>query len=417
MAWKRLVFRTVGGLVVLTWGWSAAAEQAWNRPHVGDMIEPPSPTSSKSQWRPAGSARRSAPALLPVPTSASPVPRATASTEPERKEPELAVERYANGRPKIERHGTKDADGNFINHGTYTMYDPDGRIRRTGEFRNGQQHGKWIHLFDRDDGHLFSAKGDNQFTGPFVSEASFEAGKLHGVWSIKAHGGQKVVEWGFEHGNRHGKSAWWYANGENRLEATYKNGILHGDVLEWGRDGALAKRGTYVDGRYLAKTVQWHAPGKRHYEGYYLKACRSLEPTFDWWTGTATVAPALDAGPDEKHGLWTSWYLNGNKQAEGRYDHGLPAGKFIWWYENGQKQAEGEYSAGVKCGTWVTWHPNGMKESKTDFRAGVLIGKWTQWNPEGRLVEEGDLSAAGDSGAEKQPTITGQKPARDVQIR
>ena len=106
---------------------------------------------------------------------------------------------------------------------------------------------------------------------------------------------------------------------------------------------------------------------------------------YDWWNNKLTTVAAAAAGPDQKHGVWIEWYRNGNKKAEGQYDHDVAIGKFTWWYENGQTQAEGEYEAGLKTGTWITWHPNGLKESLGEFKAGKLVGKWLHWSADGKL--------------------------------
>ena len=69
---------------------------------------------------------------------------------------EQVTERYPNGKIKIERQVTKDAAGNYVNQGTYTRYDVDGKVQKTGTFVNGKQHGMWTQTIAKDEGHLFS---------------------------------------------------------------------------------------------------------------------------------------------------------------------------------------------------------------------------------------------------------------------
>ena len=58
-------------------------------------------------------------------------------------EVEVIKERYPNRAIKIERHVTQDAERNYVNHGTWTMWDPNGTMLGKGEFWNGKRHGKW----------------------------------------------------------------------------------------------------------------------------------------------------------------------------------------------------------------------------------------------------------------------------------
>ena len=92
---------------------------------------------------------------------------------------------YPDGKVKIEREVGQDAAGNYINQGTFKLYAPNGEVIKAGEFLNGKQQGKWTQQFAKDEGHLFSASQDKQWSGPFTSEATFQDGRLHGTWTIK----------------------------------------------------------------------------------------------------------------------------------------------------------------------------------------------------------------------------------------
>ena len=305
---------------------------------------------------------------------------------------ELVRERYPDGAVKIERQVTRDIEGNYMNHGTFTMYDPHGAILRTGEYRNGKQHGLWTRYFDEGDGDLFSRKYSKQFPGPFVSEATFVDGKLHGAWTITSRTRRKIIEWHFDSGTRHGKSTWWYPSGEKRREVDYNGGELDGEFLEWGLDNKLVTKAPFVGGRLLTRKVKWYAPGKVFYEGSYLLSREVSVPLYDWWNGTATAVTLGESGPDHKHGPWTSWYRNGQRKVAGRYREDVPVGKFTWWYENGQKQAEGEYVDGEQASTWITWYPNGQKQSTGQYDHAVPVGKWMRWEANGKLTEVHDYT-------------------------
>jgi len=52
----------------------------------------------------------------------------------------------------------------------------------------------------------------------------------------------------------------------------------------------------------------------------------------------------------EKHGQWTYWYRNGQKDREGSYFHGEKDKKWIKWRPNGDKPWEKTYEQGVQIG-------------------------------------------------------------------
>jgi antitoxin component YwqK of YwqJK toxin-antitoxin module len=300
---------------------------------------------------------------------------------------ETITERYPNGSVKVERQVAQDAVGNYVNQGSYTMYDLDGKVVKAGKFQDGKQTGLWSQQLTKDEGHLFSAGQEKEFAGPFASEATFVDGQLNGTWTIKDAKGQKVIEWNFDHDIRHGTWTWWHPTGEKRLEATYRFGSLNGSLLEWDTTGKQVSDYTYVDGKCLVKTVGWYALGHKHFEGAYLRTQNVPAPTYDWWTSMSKAAPVAASGPDQKHGVWTEWYPSGTKKGEGQYDHDLPVGKFSYWYENGQVLAEGNYLAGSRTGTWISWHANGVKELQANYKDGDIVGKAMTWNADGKLVE------------------------------
>ncbi len=303
---------------------------------------------------------------------------------------EKVTDRYPNGKLKVEREVGQDSKGNYVNQGAYRAFDMDGQVIMSGEFINGKQNGKWTQKFVKDEGHLFSADGESEFTGPFTSEATFLDGQLHGIWTIKDANNQNVVEWSFDNGTRNGTWSWWHANGKKRLEATFHAGQLNGDVQEWDRDEKLASKSSYIDGKILVKVTGWYTLGQKHYEGFYLKSDDMPESTYDWWNSKVVTSAAKPAVADQKHGTWVSWYRNGAKQTESQYDHDIRVGKFKWFYENGTPEAEGEYDNGKKIGTWITWHPNGLKESQGDYKEDQLISKWYHWDEDGKMVDSKD---------------------------
>ncbi len=365
--------------------------------------------------KPSASDKEVAPALateetptIAAPAKAAPITDdaaadATPSTEGTENGVEVIRERHPNTAVKIERHVTQDAEGNYYNHGLWTEWDEKGRLVGSGEYRYGKRHGRWLRWYGPNKAPMLQGVLYKDFQPPFVAEATFEDGVLNGTWKVFDSKNRKVSEWDFDHGERNGKSVWYYPNGQKRREVDYKQGQLDGEVMEWGPDYKLATREKYVDGRRLAPQVDNYAPGQKRAEGWVLYGKEITKSNYDFWTGTATVQVTGTEGTNQRHGLWTWWHKNGQKQMEGRYESDLPVGKFTWWYPNGQKQLQGEYVAGKQQGKFTWWHPNGQKQLEGAYVAGVLSGKWTRWNTDGRVVEVGDYSADGKQQVAQEP--------------
>lgn len=63
-------------------------------------------------------------------------------------------------------------------------------------------------------------------------------------------------------------------------------------------------------------------------------------------------------------------------------NHGL----FTEYYPNGQKFAEGTYKNGVHDGPWTFWHPNGQICKKVTFKDGRADGAWEVYREDGTLL-------------------------------
>lgn len=304
---------------------------------------------------------------------------------------ETIKERFPDGAVHIEREVTQDALGNYVNHGSWTMYDRAGTMVAEGHYVNDLRDGVWHRWYRRDDAVIFSSLPYNQFQEPFVSEATFKNGQLNGTWTIYDAKQRKVSEWEFTDGQRNGASTWYYVNGRKLREANYRDGALHGEMVEWDSNGQPTIRDSFQDGRKIAtKTTYYPNSKKKQAEGMYLFAKIVPKTADDWWN--AKPAEFTVIGKDERHGAWTSWYSNGQKQMTGEFRNDVEVGKFTWWYPNGQKATEGQYKIGKPDGEWVWWHPNGQKATAGSYALGNPVGRWSGWDETGRLTRAEDHS-------------------------
>lgn len=65
---------------------------------------------------------------------------------------------------------------------------------------------------------------------------------------------------------------------------------------------------------------------------------------------------------DEKHGEWITYYVNGNKRSEGRYNRGKKDGFWIEYWPNGNKMSECCYVQDIPTGLCTAYYKNGRRE-------------------------------------------------------
>ena len=254
-------------------------------------------------------------------------------------EVEVIRERYPNRSVKIEREVTQDAEGNYVNHGSWKMWDAQGSLMVEGQYQYGERIGVWNRWYRTAEVELLKAVPYNSFNGPFISQASFDLGRLNGKWTIFDSHQHKISEFEFVDGERHGNFTWWFPNGQKMRECHYDNGEMNGQLLEWGANSKLVTQETFEHGRRLGSRTEKHKAGGNKSEGLYLFAREVVQTPDDWWN--AKPAVYTKQGKDERHGHWIVWYPNGQKQTEGEYDHDVQVGEFTWWYANGQRGAAG----------------------------------------------------------------------------
>jgi antitoxin component YwqK of YwqJK toxin-antitoxin module len=315
-------------------------------------------------------------AILPVEpadTKASSSEATVSDTGP--RQLELVTQRYPDGSVQIQRTVTLDNESNFVNHGSYSAYDEKGEVQMAGQYRMGKQHGLWKQYFDAGEEDFVWGDMDHEFAGPYLSEASFVDGQLHGSWIIFSRDGQKILEWRFQHGYCHGPATQWYASGAKQREVIYEDGQPVGELKEWDPRGNVLRGVLFIDGCVSVKHEKRYRSGQKSCQGEVLIPSPWSRLVFDWRNTRVTLAPLPESLPERRHGLWTEWYPDGTKKFEGEYHAGIPNGVFTWWCENGEKRVEGRYTEGRKDGIWTTWNSKGRKDSVAEYAAGLQF--WT----------------------------------------
>ena len=310
---------------------------------------------------------------------------------------EKIVQRYPDGKPQIEREVIQDADGNYVNDGTWLVLarQAERSIIASGEYRLGVMHGIWQRQHTAETSGLFATKPFSLFKGPFLSVATFDQGKLEGMWTLSDAYERKMFEVPYHNGQRAGVATWWYPSLNKMREVTFNAGVLNGHLKEWDEDDKLTRDEEYVDGRRVVRNVTFYRPQQKETENYFLDAKLTTDGEDNWWA--AQPAPLVSAGQRLQHGPALAWYDSGLPKMKGQFADGERVGRFTWWHANGNKQLEGAYEKGQKVGSWSWWHENGMKSIEGAFEANREVGEWRWWDVDGKLEHKEQKSPPASS--------------------
>jgi len=349
--------------------------------------------------QPKAPARFSAPAPPQVADKDQPQ---TPNTRTEGDEPDTALvdgrtvetirERCSHGHVRLLRQVAQDAEGNYYNHGIWKRWDEDGHLTGIGDFREGQRHGHWEQVVFAQSTALLKQSPYREFAGPFLSEATFDRGRLHGKWIISDADGRKVSEIELSQGVRQGTATWYYPNGVRFQEIHYVDGQLEGDLVRWSNKGAEVSRKMFKQGREVVVKSAKYDNGQIRSQHTMLSPALVTETPDDW--GRTEFVKYHVSGEQVKQGVTVQYHPNGQRSMEGTFQSNEPVGKHSWWHLNGQKSIEGTYRNGKPDGPWTWWHADGTKSTAGEYAEGTPTGEWVWWNGEGKVVQRASLGGA-----------------------
>jgi antitoxin component YwqK of YwqJK toxin-antitoxin module len=328
---------------------------------------------------------------------------------------ELIKERYPGGAVKVEREVTQDSEGNYVLQGAWRQFDEQGRLIVDGRYDRNQKLGVWRKFYRGSEAPLLGTAPYKDFTAPFISQAHFHNGQIHGKWLMTDAKQRKVHDIEFCDGQRHGKATWYYPNGALMLQAQYEHGRVNGDVMKFAPDTSLLAQENYQAGRKLAPKVEYYDGERttRKLETTFLHGPLAVKTPDNW--DACTLAVFETRGTDERHGPYTAWHKNGLPAKQGEFRYNLPVGKITQWYDNGQKQMEGLYVDGRQEGVWTWWHPNGQKAITGEYHDATAIGKWSWWAADGKVAQRADMSSRPRSAP--SPTPEADTETREAKVR
>jgi hypothetical protein len=111
------------------------------------------------------------------------------------------------------------------------------------------------------------------------------------------------------------------------------------------------------------------------------------------WSGEVySNAVAIDVSvykkpvrPDNFSGVWTEYYVDGQKSFQGAFINGIPDGRHVHWWPRGPISYEETYRNGVRHGKYITYDRNERKAFEQTIVEGKAEGAMFAWHGNGRL--------------------------------
>jgi uncharacterized protein len=292
--------------------------------------------------------------------------------------------------------------------GVYESFDENGRVIEEGLFaEDGELQEKTVYWQDpslekkvfqrlvfKDKEHFFVEVFNKE--GVLVESYDLLEGKKHGdaVVYWPTHGGLVAQEGLYVSGKRHGEWKKFSSQGSLLGKQEYLYGIKHGSYELWKKPSGKKESFLKVKGEYLN--------GQPHSSWLYFSSKGHLLTLISYKFGVKDGNYAeYFKNSDQiklqgiftngsKHGLWSSWFKNGLKKSEGRFEYGLQNGKASYWYDYliGDKpvfKMFGEYLFGKKNGLWISFYRNGNRQVAQTFSFDRLHGEVYYFYEVGRL--------------------------------
>lgn len=330
--------------------------------------------------------------------------------------PDNAVVAGSPTNPQREQWCERDrGQGAYVLHGPRLSWDPDGRLSKREEFRDGVPHGEWIEWRDgRKESHWTYAYG--KYDG--VYRAWYENGKLSHVSEYDRGVERRSSNW-YENGSPRDevvsdekgetvRRTFWYENGVKRHEEDWSGGKRTGIEREWWSNGKPKSEIAKRDGRQVGALSRWN------FEGQLIE--RSSQAADGSWNHESFAVTVYDE-PD-----WMPRPIARPPGSAPKNPVVCPEGARLASSDLDVDVATLLESMGDEPGRIDRFHPLawidvtiGVWQVCTDVRDGTIIdgpaamfdragqlvgtgaivgnrkaGKWISWGPEGERLQETD---------------------------
>lgn len=344
--------------------------------------------------------------------------------------------------------GLRLATGEFNEEGQreklWTWYHPNGNIKETAVYVNGEVSGENMHYFEdgapyiktslksgdlngeykvyNEYGALIQKKYfvDDQLDGEFNSyfrigenfpeiKAKYSKGKAEGKAYEYFENGDVYLEMNFKDNFKNGSEKSFYRNGNVYSQMNYKNGDLQGKYIQYFLDGTINQEGEYLNGMFQGEWRIYHENGNlksitNYDEGQAQDLYREFDTDgklhfeYDYRKGEIIAYRFYDKKgnilvDERKKGgefYYRSFTPYGEKNSEGLYDiSGGKTGEWKFYDENGILTEKGNYKNNEPHGPVTFYFNSGEKNSEMNYQDGFRQGYAVSYYPNGQIQSHG----------------------------
>ena len=279
-------------------------------------------------------------------------------------------------------NGMKQSIGFYFNglpDSSWQWFDETGRITKIGYYKKGLEHGVWMDYYKN---------------GTVSDSGSYVEGRRSGLWKSWYEDGN-ILQTGYYKRNLQ-DSIWqtYFENGQLNTVGTMINGNPSGTWITYYEHGQLASQVTHESNKLIIENV-WNSDGSQmvvNGNGFYRL-----------FSGTGVVIQSGMVEKGFKVGKWTTFYENGNRKEEGKYDNEIYQILNSWEPNGNQNVTKG-------TGTYINYYPNKGSVLETgDVINGFREGIWKMfYESTGTLFMEQHYKKGKLTGPQKIYFETGQ---------
>jgi len=135
-------------------------------------------------------------------------------------------------------------------------------------------------------------------------------------------------------------------------------------------------------------TVIGYYPGEQHSVQYKVNFIYNRK-VYITRINTALRTCGIPTIPNSnRHGLYETYYPNGEPKLVCYYDDGVLNGSYNEYYDNGNIKVKCNYVNGKICGHYTTYHSNGVKSCHCTHERGLKYGVETVYRENGEEREQ-----------------------------
>jgi antitoxin component YwqK of YwqJK toxin-antitoxin module len=242
---------------------------------------------------------------------------------------------------EFSQDGVKLIDGQYLNgkqNGTWTYYFPNGKIKITGNFVEGDGGNKsetsGIPKNGRDGVWLSYYSNGNK-----DQVSNYSSGQLKGIFKAYYENGQLSEECNYSSGQLNGIFKTYYENGQLKEECNYLKGEVTGLFKTYYLDGKIKQESTFLSGKLNGITKVHDEKGQIKKELIYKSG--KLNGQTKLYGENNKVIAKITCLNDREHGPFSLYYESGNIHFSGTKDSTSKTeekiyGELTEFNENGQ---------------------------------------------------------------------------------